>query len=438
MITTAPPQSALTREQIEAAIAALQPIHSIMIRLLLLQFLEPTLDDITFMARERSEPNNRAGGNLATTFGGNLAAAYRSNLGSPDKIEKSIALPKEWVSAVEHRVKQYQTQLREQRTRLDLQIAFLGDYLDGLRVELEAMEKLLTTECGTTQETLEDLHAQAKVAPVTYSLKKLAARTEKQEVEEEDYYRERLSLEYQAHIRRRDRFRKRLELVNLERQPFLMSSLSDEHLATIWGIARGTIMNRRVKAMQSFVNTLSTTLKVELDQNAFAAAVTAGLGKRTPGGNKSEGIGSVPLQISGDPWSRTLQTLAAIPVTPATPKPCDHDGGGKILAGRLRGIAEYVLVEDEEGKLWPRTAQCLSCLTRLRTIQQESGVLGQSADAVLARVRTRTAMPRKGAPETAALQTPAPPEEQGLDLAERLRPWIGEDRGDGAERVGGW
>lgn len=438
MITTAPLQSTLSHEQIEAAIAKLQPVHRVMIRLLLLQFLEPTPEDITFMARERSEPNNRAGGNLSTTFGGNLSTAYRSKLGSPDKIEKTIALPKEWIAAIEHRVTQYQTQLREQRGRLDLQIAFLSDYLDGLRSELEAMEKLLTTECEITQETLEDLRTQAKLAPVTYSLKKLAARAEKQEIEEEDYRRERLGLEYQAHIRRRDRFRKRLELANLERQPFLMSSLSDEHLATIWGIARGTIMNRRVKAVQSFVNTLSTILNVGLDQNAFAAAVTAGLGKRTPGGNKSEGIGSVPLQISEDPWSRTLQTLAAFPVTPSIPKPCEHDGGGKILVGRLRAMAEYTLMEDEEAKLWPRTAQCLSCLTRLRTAQQESRVLAQSADEVLARVKTRTAMPRKDAPEAAAPQTPAPPEEQGLDLAERLRPWIGEDRGDGAERVGGW
>src|SRR5437867_12360711 len=61
MTTTAPPQTTLTRAQIEAAIAALQPVQRVMVRLLLLPYLDPTPEDIAFMARERSEPNMRAG-----------------------------------------------------------------------------------------------------------------------------------------------------------------------------------------------------------------------------------------------------------------------------------------------------------------------------------------------------------------------------------------
>src|SRR2546425_3709060 len=61
MTTTAPPQTTLTRAQIETAIAALQPVQRVMVRLLLLAFLDPTPEDVAFMARERSEPNMRAG-----------------------------------------------------------------------------------------------------------------------------------------------------------------------------------------------------------------------------------------------------------------------------------------------------------------------------------------------------------------------------------------
>jgi len=92
-----PSSSVLTRERIEAAIAKLQHVHQIMIRLLLLQYLDPTIEDIVFMARERSEPQMRAGSKV-----GGMAP-------SPERI---LGLPKEWVTAVENRVKQYVTQLR--------------------------------------------------------------------------------------------------------------------------------------------------------------------------------------------------------------------------------------------------------------------------------------------------------------------------------------
>src|ERR1041384_5950034 len=131
MTTTAAssePMSAITRQHIDAAIAKLQPVHQIMMRLLLLQFMDPTPDDIVFMARERSEPQMRAGSKA-----GGMAP-------SPERI---LGLPKEWITAVENRVKQYTTQLREHRTRLDIQVAFLEDYLQGIQLEMQAIEALL-------------------------------------------------------------------------------------------------------------------------------------------------------------------------------------------------------------------------------------------------------------------------------------------------------
>jgi len=415
MTTAAPPQTTLTRAQIETVIAALQPVQRVMVRLLLLAYLDPTPEDIAFMARERSEPNMRAG----QKQGGRSQVAH-------DKIS---GLPKDWIVAVENKVRQFQTQVRGQLTRLNLLADFLTDYLAGLQLEVTATEQLLTSECETGPEALEDLRAQAKFSPLTYALKKLAVRADKGEIEEADYVRERLGLECQARLRQRDRSKKRLNLALLERQASMLSSLSDEFLAEIWCIAVGPITNRRVKAVQAYVNTLASTLKSGLDSASFAAAVNAGLGPRLAGGSKNEGIGSKPLDLSGDLWTQTILALAADPIPPITPKPCEHpEGGTKSLAAKLRSLAIYELGEDEEVKMWPRTVQCLNCLTVVRAAQQESGIVGRSLDEVVARVKTRSAFPRKEAAPAAQEAAPAP-EAEVLDLAERLRPFIGDDAG---------
>ena len=415
MTTTAPPQTALTRAQVETAIAALQPVQRVMVRLLLLPYLDPTPEDIAFMARERSEPNMRAG----------LKQGGRSQI-AHDKIS---GLPKDWIVAVENKVRQFQTQVRGQLIRLNLLADFLTDYLAGLQLETTATEQLLTSECEVGPESLEDLRAQAKLSPLSYALKKLAARADKGEIEEADYLRERLSLEFQARLRQRDRFKKRLSLVLLERQASMLSSLSDEFLAEIWCISVGPITNRRVKAVQAYVNALASTLKSGLDAASFAAAVNAGLGPRLAGGSKNEGIGSKAVDLSGDLWTQSILALAADPIPPITPKPCEHpEGGTKSLTAKLRSLGIYELGEDEEVKMWPRTVLCLSCLTVVRAAQQESGIVGRALDEVVARVKTRSAFPRKEAAPAAQEAAPSP-EAEALDLEERLRPFIGDDAG---------
>jgi hypothetical protein len=401
----------LTREHIEAAINSLQPVERVMIRLLLLQYLDPIDEDLIFMAQERAEPQMKAG----SKFGGFAIA--------PDR---SVLFPKEWIVATEYRVKQYASQVREHRHRLDLQISLIEDYLEGITQELEAIETLLKTECGHTQETLSELRALARQAAIGYALKKLAARTEKQAVEEAAYLNERLGLEYQAHSRRHDRFKKRLALAVQERHALMMSSLSDEHLATIWSIAKGPIMNRRVKAMQRYIGALAAVLKAPLAGTEFAAAVNAGLGSRSPGGSKNEGIATTPPVFKEDLWSKTVQTLPP-GASPAEPKPCEHDGGAKVLLGRLRSLVTYQLGEEDENKLWLRTTQCLPCLIKARAVQQEAGVIGQAAEVVLERIQQRTALPRKQEAEPAP--APVAPSIPEKDLEELLRPFIGSDAG---------
>ena len=410
----------LTREHIETAIASLQPVHRVMIRLLLLPYMDPTPEDIFFMAQERKEPNMRAGGYVSQAFGGNADI----------RREKINGVPKEWLVAVEYRAKEYQARLREHQGRLNLLIAFYSDYLDGLQQEVDATAQLLSTECELSQESLDDLLAQAKLSPLTYALKKLAARAEKQEVEEEDYRRERLSLEYQTHLRRRSRFTKRLEQVRLERHSSLASSLSDEFLAEICGTSVAPVTGRRVKAVQRYVNVLAATVKAGLDAAGLAAAVNAGIGPKLAGGSKNDGVSSKPLDPSVDLWSQTVQTLAAEPMPYPAPKPCNHpEAGTKALLAKLRSMATYQLGEDEEVKMWARTTQCFNCLTMLRSAQQESGVAGRPFEEVLEAVKTHTAMPRKEVIEAAKEQAQAAQEENALEIAERLRPFLGDDMG---------
>jgi hypothetical protein len=411
MIEVSQSHLALSPESIEAAISSLQPVERVMIRLLLLQYLDPTPQDVAFMARERAEPQMKAG----SKFGGFALAA-----------DRSVILPKEWIVATDNRVKQYASQIREHRNRMDLQLALIEDYLEGLRLELEAIETLLTTECGHSQETLSELRAQAGQAAIGYALKKLAARAEKQAIDEAAYVNERLGLEYQAHSRRRDRFKKRLAQAAQERHALMMSSLSDEHLATIWSIAKAPILNRRVKAVQRYVSALAAVLKAPLAGTQFAAAVNAGLGSRSPGGSKNEGIATTAPVFKEDLWSKTLQSLPPA-LSPTEPKPCEHDGAGKVLLGRLRSLVTYQLSEEDENKLWLRTSQCLPCLTKAREAQQEAAMIGQPADAIAERIRARTVFPRKQEAEPAAPPVSTAP--AGKDLEEILRPFIGSDAG---------
>jgi hypothetical protein len=211
----------------------------------------------------------------------------------------------------------------------------------------------------------------------------------------------------------------------------LISSLSDEFLAEVWGLSVGPITNRRVKAIHAYISALATALKSGLNQASFTAAVNAGIGPKLAGGSKNDGFSSKPVDLAGDLWTQTVYALAAEPLPSPAPKPCTHpEAGTKALAAKLRSLALYELGEDEEVKIWARTAQCLSCVTALRTAQQEAGLLGRQAEDVLSRIKTRTAMPRKETPEAAQEKVKVGQEEVGIDLDERLRPWIGDDMGE--------
>src|SRR5207247_9008835 len=93
----------------------------------------------------------------------NRTAARKQGGRSHVAHDKITGLPKDWIVAVENKVRQFQAQLRAQLIRLNLLADFLTDYLAGLQLEITSTEQLLTSECEVGPESLEDLRAQAKL-----------------------------------------------------------------------------------------------------------------------------------------------------------------------------------------------------------------------------------------------------------------------------------
>ena len=105
----------LTREQIVATIDALPIQGRIMLRLLLLRYLDATPDDIQYMATDRPDPRFQAGGKPITPY-----------------------ISQETLQGLTNRVEQYRSAARQKRERVKLQI----DLLDRLQTRHEALASL--------------------------------------------------------------------------------------------------------------------------------------------------------------------------------------------------------------------------------------------------------------------------------------------------------
>src|SRR5207244_12838303 len=89
----------LTPEQIEAVVHALPVQGRIMLRLLLLQYLDVTREEIEYMAADRPDPRFHAGEKPRTPY-----------------------ISRETMQGITDRVAQYRTRIRQKRERTWLQI----------------------------------------------------------------------------------------------------------------------------------------------------------------------------------------------------------------------------------------------------------------------------------------------------------------------------
>ena len=264
-MTTTLIHSPLTSELIESVIEAL-PIQSrIMVRLLLLQYLEPAEDDIQFIVEDQPDSRFMAG--------------------DQPQVKKSVVAA---IREVTDRIGQYSGFLRQKRERPWLQVECLKKQLALTDLTIRAAEGLLTSKFDVARAELKERKQSAVAALPRPEIRRLERALEQEETAEDDYHRDRLLIEYQTLIRRRERQRRRLKNAEQEYELSGLTPLQDHEVAHIWGIPLGSLSARKVKALTQYLS----ALQARLDQEAAAA-------------------GAEPTQT--DLWRETLRVLSRKP-----------------------------------------------------------------------------------------------------------------------------
>jgi hypothetical protein len=302
--TTAPAASPLTPEFIESVISSLPIQGRIMLRLILLQHFNVTDEEIQYMTAERPDPRCVAG----------------------SKPTHNI-LTQDAINSVTEKRDQYLRHVRLKRERTRLQCDCLSKLMALRTVIADRAAELLTTKFGVTQDALAELKAHARAALPKPALRALDQRWEARELTVEEYQRQRLSIDMQTHFRLADKYRKRLDLAERERQTADFSSLQDHEVCHIWGLPAGSLAARKVKYMTQYLQALQAALQRE----APAA-----------------GSQSAPMDL----WKETFAVLATRPVERSMSV---YDGLERTetqLLDKLSSLAWGTLTEDVEAKFW--------------------------------------------------------------------------------------
>ena len=264
-MTTALTHSPLTSELIEAVIETLPLQSRIMVRLLLLQYLEPSEEDIQFIVEDQPDSRFMAGD-------------------QPREKKSLVAATHE----VTERINQYSGFLRQKRERPWLQVECLKKQIALTDLTIRAAEGLLTAKFRVDRAALKDRKKTAVSALPKPEIRRLERAVEQEEITENDFHRDRLLIEYQTLLRRRERQRRRLNQAEQEYDLSGLSPLQDHEVAHIWGIPLGSLSARKVKALTHYLTALQSTLDRE-----------------------SASTGSP--HASSDLWRDTLRTLSRKP-----------------------------------------------------------------------------------------------------------------------------
>ena len=301
---TAPTPSPLTPELIESVISGLPIQGRIMLRLILLQHFDVTDEEIQYMVADRPDPRCVAG----------------------SKPTHNV-LTQDAIRSVTEKRDQYLRHVRLKRERTRLQCDCLAKLMAIRTAMAERAADLLATKFGVTEEAIGELKAQARTALPKPAIRALDQRWDAHELTTEDYQRQRLSIEMQTHIRLADKYRKRLDLAERERQTADFSSLQDHEVCHIWGLPAGSLAARKVKYMTQFLQGLQAAL-----QKSAPAA----------------GSQTAPLDL----WKETFAVLATRPVQRST---SIYDGLERTeteLIEKETSMAWGSLNEDVEAKFW--------------------------------------------------------------------------------------
>lgn len=299
------PTPLLSAEQVEAAINALPPQGRIMLRLLLLQYLHPTREDIDYMAADRPDPRFASGGKSATPY-----------------------LSHETIQSVTDRTAQYQRQVRQKRERAWLKKECLLKQIALTEALCSSAHHLLLSRFGVSQEAVQQLSQQARTAVFKPMIRTLDRRWEQDDIAEEDYRRERLPMEYQLLFRKLERERKRLEAARREFESASHVPLQDHEIGHIWGIPAGTLSARKVKYLHQYLQAIQASVQTVRSESDRAT---------TP-----------PLDL----WKETFAALASRPVERSVAEYDGSEGTETLLIEKLMALAMGTFPEETETRFW--------------------------------------------------------------------------------------
>ena len=304
MTTTASPASLLTADIIRSVIDAMPMQGRIMLRLIMLQHFDVTDEEILYIVADRPDPRCVAGTKPTNTN-----------------------MTKEAIKAVTDRRDQYRRQVRLKRERTWLQCESLGR-LARLRENLAARARAILTErFSVSAETLDALQASARTVLPRPAIRQLEQRWDTDEITAEDYQRQRLSIEYQTQLRMAEKYHKRLNLAERERQTAIYAPLQDHEIGHVWGIPAGSLAARKVKYLTQYLQALQMALRASAPD---AAATTS------------------PLDL----WKETFSVLAEQPIERSL---STYDGLEKTESALIDKLTLMVwgsLAEESEVKFW--------------------------------------------------------------------------------------
>lgn len=362
--------SKLTTETIESAINALPVQGRVMLRLLLLQYLEISQEDIDYMAADRPDPRFVSGAKPLFQV-----------------------ITHETLQGLVNRVAQYRMQTRRKREQIWLQTDCLRKQIAYGEALCAQAERLLHDRFGLDPDAVKALKSAARSALPKPAIRELDRQWEKDEITEEDYRRKRLGIEYQTEIRKLERERKRLESALRDYSIATHAPLQDHEIGHIWGIPAGTLAARKAKFLHQYLQ----GLQAGLQQTGHPAS---------------------------DLWKETLNVLAGRPVERSM---AVYDGMDKTEAALMTNLSAFALKtipEDLESRAWLAISLSLFALQRLSSIQGEREMDQEALEQVLLhRVAPLAKEP--------AATTPADPSQpaQTDDWQEHiLRSMRGEDR----------
>ena len=252
-------------------------------------------------------------------------------------------LTQDAIRSVTEKRDQYLRHVRLKRERTRLQCDSLAK-LAALRMAMaDRAAELLTTKFGTASDAIAQLKDQARTALPKPALRALEQRWEARELTVEEYQQQRLSIDFQTHLRLADKYRKRFDVAERERQTADFASLQDHEVCHIWGLPAGSLAARKVKYMTQYLQALQAAL-----QRGAPAA-----GSQSP-----------PVDL----WKETFAVLATRPVERSMSV---YDGLERTetqLLEKLSTLAGGALNEDVEAKFWLSLVQ--GGMLKMRSMQR--------------------------------------------------------------------